>query len=288
MLEDVKSMLEKAKKGKYAIGAFNTVNLETTHAILAAAQELKSPVIVQITERTMEYAGGRAIFQLVKNLVEFYYQDIPVGIHLDHGKSVEIVEHAVDIGFPSVMYDGSRQPYADNFANTKKVVELCHANGVVVQAELGNIPYVGEVQITSDEQWDQYMADPDQVVPFVEGTGVDTLAVAIGNAHGLTRERSVPDYARLERIAKSVSCPLVLHGSSDWEDDRIRAVIERGISCFNVDTSLRMAFIYSLTNTCKESEDISLDLRKVLGKARDVVKDAVKDKIRMFGSENKA
>lgn len=287
MLEDVRMMLERGRKEGYAVGAFNTINLETTHAILMAAQELRAPVIVQVTERTLDYAGGRAIFQMIKHLVEYYYNDIPVGIHLDHGKSVEIVEHAAEIGFPSVMYDGSCQSYEDNLANTKKIVELAHKSGVVVQAEVGNVPYTGEIEITRDQQWDAYMTDPDQALAFYNETGVDSFAVAIGNAHGFTRERSVPDYARLEKIAEKISCPLVLHGASDWEEERVRTVIECGISCFNVDTSTRMAFVQDLRNTFKDSGNVSFDLRKILGKARNAAKESIKEKIRMFGSEDK-
>ncbi len=124
MIVSTKAILEEAKKGGYAVGAFNTVNLETTKAILEAAGELSSPVVVQMTEKTLDYAGGRVMFELVKNMAEFYFPKLPVSIHLDHGKSLEIVERAIELGFPSVMYDGSRKTYNDNLRTTKKVVEL--------------------------------------------------------------------------------------------------------------------------------------------------------------------
>src|SRR3989339_787752 len=126
MITSVKEILTKARAGGYAVGAFNTVNLETTRAIVDAAKELRSPVIIQITERTMEYAGGRMIYNIVKNDVEFYAPEIPVGIHLDHGKSFEATERCAEIGFGSVMYDGSRKKFEDNVRNTKEVVEYCH------------------------------------------------------------------------------------------------------------------------------------------------------------------
>ncbi|HLN18914.1 MAG TPA: class II fructose-bisphosphate aldolase, partial [Patescibacteria group bacterium] len=132
MITPVKEILEKARVGGYAVGAFNTVNLETTRAIIEAAQEMRSPVIVQITEKTMEYAGGRMIYHLVKNDAEFYAPEIPIGIHLDHGKSFEIIQRAVQIGFTSVMYDGSRKKFVDNLDITKKVVDFCHDKGVNV------------------------------------------------------------------------------------------------------------------------------------------------------------
>lgn len=284
MLVNVKTLLEKARMGKYAIGAFNTINLETAQAIIEAAKELSSPVIVQVTEKTFEYAGGRATYHLIKNFAEFYAPDVPVGIHLDHGKSFEVVERAMDIGFASVMYDGSRKEYVDNIATTKRIVEIAHGRGIVVQAELGNVPYLGEMQMENID-WEKYMTNPDQAVEFVKETGIDTLAVAIGNAHGFFRERSEPDYDRLETIAKRVEIPLVLHGASDWQSDRVKEVIARGISCFNIDTALRLAFIGGLREALHAEEET--DLRKVLTKARDYTKEVVKEKMRSFGSDGK-
>src|SRR4030042_5810216 len=132
MITSVKEILAKAREGSYAVGAFNTVNLETTRAIIEGAKEMRSPVIVQITEKTMEYAGGRLIYNLVKNDAEFYAPEIPVGIHLDHGKSFEIIQRAVTIGFSSVMYDGSRKKYEDNVVITKKVADFFHEGGGAV------------------------------------------------------------------------------------------------------------------------------------------------------------
>lgn len=285
MITDVKVLLEEAKAGKYAIGAFNTINLETTRAIIETARDLSSPVIVQVTEKTFDYAGGRALFHLIKNVAEFYAQDIPVGIHLDHGKSFEVVERAMDIGFGSVMYDGSRKEYVDNCMMTKKIVDIAHKKGIVVQAELGNVPYLGEMQM-EHIRWEDYMTDPDQVEAFVGETGIDTLAVAIGNAHGFFRERSEPDYERLSAIAKRVSVPLVLHGASDWNNGRVTEVVARGISCFNVDTAIRLAFIGGLREgLLSESES---DLRKVLGTAKEYTKSAIQEKILAFGSAGKA
>ena len=285
MIANVKEMLERAKAGGYAVGAFNAINLETTRAIMEAARELSSPVIIQMTEKTFDYAGGRAIFQLVKNTAEFYAPKIPIGIHLDHGKSFEVVERAMDIGFTSVMYDGSRKEYADNLMMTKKIVEIAHARGIVVQAELGNVPYIGEIQM-EDTDWEKYMTDPYQSKQFVEETKLDTLAVAIGNAHGFFRERTVPDYDRLGAIASLVSVPLVLHGSSDWPNDRVTEVIKRGISCFNVDTAIRLAFIGKLREALQSEEET--DLRKVLGKAMEATKETVKAKILAFGSDHRS
>lgn len=285
MLANVKTLLNDARAGTYAVGAFNAVNLETIRAIIDTAKELSSPVIVQVTEKTFDYAGGRAIFHLIKNIAEWYAPDIPVGIHLDHGKSFEVVERAMDIGFTSVMYDGSRKTYADNSMMTKKIVEIAHSRDIVVQAELGNVPYLGEMQM-ENIQWEQYMTDQDQAEQFVKETDIDTLAVAIGNAHGFFRERSEPDYERLEAIAKRVAVPLVLHGASDWNNGHVQEVIKRGISCFNVDTAIRLAFIGGMREALRAEEET--DLRQVLGIARAHTKAAIKEKILSFGSAGKA
>lgn len=286
MITSVKEILTKAREGGYAVGAFNTVNLETTRAIVDAAKETRSPVIIQVTEKTMEYAGGRGIFHLVKNDVEFYASDIPVGIHLDHGKSFEIIQRCLAIGYTSVMYDGSRKKYEDNLEITKKVVDFCHEKGTDVQGELGSVPYLGETQ-GGISDWDAYMTDPAQAAEFVKATGIDALAVAIGNAHGFVHERPEPDYERLEKINELCNIPLVLHGASDWENGRVTEVIKRGVSCFNVDTAIRMAFVNDLVNQLREDE-MNFDIRKLLGQSREAVKEAVKQKIRFFGSENKA
>lgn len=288
MITSVKEILASAREGGYAVGAFNTTNLETTKAIIEAAKELRSPVIVQITEKTMEYAGGRAIFNLVKNCAEFYAPEIPVGIHLDHGKSMEVIQRCAEIGFPSVMYDGSRKEYADNLAATSKVVEYCHRRGIAVQGELGSVPYLGEAANLTDADWEKYMTDPGQAEEFVAETGIDALAVAIGNAHGFVKERSVPDYDRLEMISRRVDVPLILHGASDWENGRVKEVIRRGVCCFNVDTATRLAFVNSLVKSVKEQSDVSFDLRKLLGGAREAVKETVKIKMKYFGSDGKA
>lgn len=287
MIESVKAILIKAKAGGYAVGAFNTTNLETTKAIVAAAKEMKSPVIIQVTEKTMDYTGGRQIFNMIKNEVEFYAPEIQVGIHLDHGKSFEIVQRAIEIGFTSVMYDGSRKEYVDNLATTKKIAEFSHERGIDIQAELGNVPYIGEGGVGKVD-WDKYMTDPEQAKDFVEKTGADTLAVAIGNAHGFFIERETPDFARLEKICSLVNVPIVLHGASDWEDGKAEQAIKSGVSCFNVDTATRMAFVNNLIKTIHDQKhEVSFDLRKLLGDARASIKEVVMEKMRLFGSDGK-
>jgi len=282
MIENVAELLREAREEKRALGAFNVFNLETAHAVLDAAKETDAPVVVQFTESTMDYIGGRAIFHSVKNLIGWYYPEVRAGIHLDHGKSIEIIERCVKMGVPSVMYDGSRQRLDDNIDATKRAAALCHEKGVSVQGELGSVPYIAERAAFPDEEWDKYMTDPDEAKRFVEETGIDTLAVAIGNAHGMAKERSEPDYARLEKIAEKVSVPIVMHGASDWDETRVREVVSRGVSCFNVDTDSRMAFVSSLAHSLQDSDGTSFNIRKILGNARHAMKESVKKKIVMF------
>lgn len=285
MMVSVKKLLQKARREGYALGAFNTVNLETTRAILEAAAELSAPVIVQMTEKTLDYGGGRAMFHLVKNTADFYFPGLPLGIHLDHGRNQAVVRRALGIGFKSVMMDASTLSYVENVEETKTIVREARAIGADVQAELGNVPYVGEVPDIEHMDWERYMTDPERVAEFVHTTGADTLAVAIGNAHANFPERTEPDYERLEAIRKATSVPLVLHGASDWSEDKVHAVIERGVSCFNVDTATRTAFLDVLKETITTTND--RDIRKVMFPAREAFKQAVKEKILLFRSDGK-
>lgn len=286
MIERVSKILDDANSGNYAVGAFNTINLEFTQAILEAAKIKNSPVIIQLTEKTMDYAGGRAIYGLIKNLIEFYYPQIPVGIHLDHGKDFEAVQRAIEIGFNSVMYDGSRKKYSDNLMTTKKIAEFCHERGVSIQGELGNVPYLKEVG-SVEINWDDYMTDPAQAEEFVRETGVDALAVAVGNAHDFAKERPVPDYARLADINQRLNMPLIMHGASDWNEDKTVEAVKCGINCFNVDTASRVAFVTSLGKTIDSKKSLSFDVREHLGAARAAVTEVVSGKMDMFGSSGK-
>ncbi len=286
MLVSAKEILTKAKEGGYAVGAFNTINLEITQGIMAAAKETRSPLIIQVTEKTFDYAGGRMIYEIIKKLAEDYDPEVKVAVHLDHGKSFEAVQRAVEIGFGSVMYDGSRKPFNDNLRITKSVVEYCHPKDIWVQGELGNVPYVSELKM-EDVDWDKYMTDPDQAKEFVEATGIDTLAVGIGNAHGFFKEREVPDWKRLSKIREMVDVPLIMHGASDWEDGKAKEAIKRGVSCFNIDTNTQLAFVSTLSSEFKD-HDPGIDPRDILEQAREAVKHSVMKKMELFGSAGKA
>lgn len=286
MIISSKKLLEQAQKGGYAIGAFNTVNLETTRAILEAAAELASPVIIQMTEKTFQYSGGQAMYHLVKNISDFYFPDIPTSIHLDHGRNVSVVREALAIGFKSVMMDASTLSYEENVSMTQEIVKEAHSKGAVVQGELGNVPYKGEVTDPESMDWDKYMTLPNQAAAYVRATGVDTLAIAIGNAHGSFPERPDPDFDRLVAIREHMDLPLVLHGASDWQEENVKKAIQLGITCFNVETATKTAFINTLRESLPTND--AVDIRKILMPAREAFKEAVKKKMEMFGSVGRA
>jgi len=286
MLADTKEILRSAQRGKYAVGAFNASNMETLQGIVMAAVQRKSPMIIQLTESAMKYAGAREIAEIAKIVIKDRSENVPIGLNLDHGKTFEIIRKAVDLGFTEVMIDGSRLSFEDNKNLTKRVVNFAHSKGLSVQAELGIVPYLGEIDI-SEVNWESLMTDPDRAKDFVESTKVDFLAVAIGNAHGFFREPERCDWERLKRIRKKVTIPLVLHGASDWSKDKIDMAINGGVSCFNVDTDIRLAFMHQLCKLVDDKCTIT-DPRKVMEPIREAIKNKVIEKINIFGSAMKA
>lgn len=287
MLADVKEILLNAQKGGYAVGAFNVSNMETVQGIVMAAIERRSPIVVQITESAMKYAGAKELAELVKVVIKERSEDVPIGLNLDHGKSIEIVRKAIDLGFTEVMIDGSRLTFDDNKNLTKRVVSLAHENNIPVQAELGIVPYLGEIDI-SEISWESLMTDPEKAKQFVDYTGVDFLAVAIGNAHGFFREPDKCDWKRLGIIANKVKIPLVLHGASDWSKEKIVNAVKGGICCFNVDTDIRLAFMHQLCQIIGGDKCTITDPRKVMDPVRTAIKKKVIEKINIFGSAMKA
>ncbi len=285
MLSDVKEILLRAQKGGYAVGAFNVSNMEIAQGVVMAAVEKRSPVILQITESAMKYAGAKEIAEIVKVVIEQRSEDIPVGLNLDHGKGFEIAKKAIELGFNEVMIDGSRLSFVENINLTKLVVDFAHKAKIAVQAELGIVPYLGEIDL-SDLDWNKLMTDPIKAKELVEKTRVDFLAVAIGNSHGFFQELDEADWERLEQIKNLVKIPLVLHGASDWSREKITKAIKGGICCFNVDTDIRLAFVHELHRATDEKCFIT-DPRKIMGLARDSVKRKVIEKINLFGGANK-
>lgn len=277
-------ILHKAKEGKYAVGAFNTSNMEMTQGIVRAAIALKKPCIIQTTVNAMNYAGDKVLGELIRSIIDHETNSHPlIGFHLDHGHSLEDIERAVEMGMDSVMIDASKLSFKDNIKLTKKVVDYAHSKGVSVQAELGRVPYLGQEEM--EINWDDIMTNPSEAKELVEQTGIDALAVGIGNAHGFFRERPEPDWERLAEIRKTVpGIPLILHGASDWRQDRVEKAVGGGISCFNIDTDIRIAFSTAICKFTTGRCDVS-DPRKMLGAAREKVMEKVIEKINMFAGE---
>lgn len=282
-LVPITPLLMAAEEAGYAVGAFNGNNLEIIQAIIMAAEAEASPVILQASQGAIKYAGLDYLATLGKIAAE--KARVPVALHLDHGTSFAQVVACIQSGFTSVMIDGSALPLAENITLTKKVVEVAHAVGVSVEAEIGRIPGTEEEISVGDRE--ALFTDPEEAQQFVAETGVDTLAVAVGTAHG--RYRGVPqlDFSRLEKIKQLVKIPLVLHGSSGVPDEMIREAISRGVRKINIDTNIREAFVRGLRQAWEKNPE-EIDPRRLLGPAREEMALTIREKIRLFGSAGRA
>ncbi|MFZ3170976.1 MAG: class II fructose-1,6-bisphosphate aldolase [Carboxydocellales bacterium] len=282
-LVPITELLKKAEEGGYAVGAFNCNNMEIVQAIIAAAEAERSPVIMQASQGAIKYAGLEFITSMAKVAAES--ATVPVALHIDHGTSFEQVMQCIRSGFSSVMIDGSKLPLNENIAITKKVIDVAHAVGVSVEAELGKIGGT-EDDIHVDAK-DAFFTNPEEARIFVQETGVDALAIAIGTAHGQYKGIPELDFPRLEKIRSLVNCPIVLHGSSGVPDEAIKKAITLGVRKVNIDTNIREAFVEACRQVLnKDAKEI--DPRKVLGPARDAATAVIREKIRVFGSNGKA
>lgn len=281
MLVNTRKMLQEARKGGYAVGAFNTSDLEITQAIIAAAEEQRSPVILQTSEKAIDYAGLEQIAQIMIEAAES--ATVPVAVHLDHGKSLERARQCLDVGYTSVMIDASHHDFDGNIELCKQVVALAQAKQATVEAELGII--------SGKEDYVKALAskltDPDEAVVFVAETKIDSLAVSIGNAHGIPSANEVFDLDRLEAISRKISLPLVLHGASGTHPARIKRAIELGVAKINIDTDVRLAFSNNLRHFLVSHPDV-YDPREMLGSAAEGVKQVVARKMKLFGSIDQA
>ena len=281
-LVTTKQLLLDAQKGGYAVGAFNVENMEMVQAVVEAAEELHSPVILQTTPSTVKYADVDFFFANVKTAAE--KAAVPVVMHLDHGNSFELAMRAFRAGYTSIMIDGSHESFEDNIAVTKAVVNACHPAEVPVEAELGKVG--GKEDDLEGGAGNPY-TDPMEAKAFVETTGVDSLAVAIGTAHGVYKGIPKLDVERLSEIRNMVSVPLVLHGTSGVPDEAVKECIKRGICKVNYATDLRIAFSKGVNAVLKENPEV-FDPKKYNARGREEVKKYVMDKIRVCGSAGKA
>lgn len=280
-LVTTKQLLLDAQKNGYAIGAFNVENMEMVQAVVAAAEELKSPVIMQTTPSTLKYADVDYFYANVATAAK--KASVPVVMHLDHGSSFELAMQAYRAGYTSIMIDGSHSIFEENIAVTKAVVDACHPGGIPVEAELGK---VGGKEDDLDGGNGGY-TEPSEAAEFVEATGIDSLAVAIGTAHGVYKGIPKLDVERLSQIREVVSIPLVLHGTSGVPDDAVRECIRRGICKVNYATDLRIAFTNGVKEVLAEKPE-TIDPKKYNAVGREKVKEYVMSKMLVCGSNGRA
>lgn len=282
-LVTVGELVKDAQLRGYAVGAFNLNNLEILHAIVQAAEEEKAPVILQASQGGLKYAGLDYIVAMAK--VAAKQASVPVALNLDHGTSFEQAVKCIRAGFSAVMIDGSHWSFKENIELTRKVVEVAHPSGVSVEGELGRIGGTEDDISVSDK--DAIYTDPDEAVKFVESTGVDALAVAVGTAHGVYKGVPKLDFERLADIRARVEVPLVLHGASGVPDESIQRAVQIGITKINIDTELRVAFSQTLKKYLEENPDV-IDPRKIIGPSRDSMREVVRSKMKLFGCSGKA
>ena len=280
MLVSAKEMLQKAREGHYAVGQFNINNLEWTKAILLTAQEMQSPVILGVSEGAGKYMGGyKTIVGMVNGLIEGLGITVPVALHLDHG-SYEGAKKCIEAGFSSIMFDGSAGDYETNIAATREIVKIAHSFGASVEGEIGHVGLASE---ESEDLTDMYTT-PEEAKAYIDATGVDALAIAIGSAHGVYKKKPMLNIERLKEIRAAVDTPLVLHGGSGLSDDDFKNTIREGIAKVNIFTDLCLAGDRATTDGNAQGIGY-LATRNLKVK---YIKEAVKEKIRLFGSENKA
>lgn len=306
MLVSSKPMLLKAMKGGYAVGAFNVNNMEMVQAIVDAAVLEHAPVIMQTSEGALAYGRVDYLYALVKKAAE---AKVPIAFHLDHGKEEKLVKAMIKLGLhTSVMFDGSPLPFAANILKTKAIVKLAHRKKIQVEAELGAIAGIEDFVSVSDR--DAHLTSPDQAAEFVQKTGCDSLAIAIGTSHGAYKFKgsSHLDIERLKEIKAVVDVPLVLHGASGvplWlkrrcldagceieeakgvSDESIARAVAGGINKINVDTDLRIAFTAAVRQALRD-DPANIDPRKYLAPARDLMTKVVRHKMQLFGCSGKA
>lgn len=282
MLVTGKELLLHAQENKYAVGAFNANNMEIIQAIIGAAEELNSPVIIQASQGGLNYAGIDYIAGLAK--IAAANSKVPVAIHLDHGTDFAQIIQCIRNGFTSVMIDASKYALEENIEKTKEIVRIAHSVGVSVEAELGKIGGT-EDDVVVDHK-DATFTNPEEARVFVDATGIDSLAIAVGTAHGVYKGEPKIDYDRIKEIREVVSIPLVLHGSSGVPYESLEKAISCGICKINIDTDIRAAFARRVKEFVLANPD-EIDPRKILGPATEEMKETIKEKMRVFGSEGK-
>lgn len=278
MLVNLNEVLKKAQKGKYAVGLFNTTDTDMLQAVIEAAEESNSPVILGTAEVLLPYGELKLIAPSV--IAAAKRAKVPVVVHYDHGLTFDRCIEALKLGFSSIMFDGSAKPYEQNIAETREMVKIAHAFGATVEGEIG---HVGEAAKEDNLLTDMYTT-PEEAKAYLEATGVDALAVAIGSAHGVYKKKPMLNIERLKEISSAVKVPLVLHGGSGLSDDDFKNTIRNGIAKVNIFTDLCLAGECAM----KDGEEKKLGYLETRNLKVEYIKEAVKHKMALFGSVNKA
>jgi fructose-bisphosphate aldolase class II len=305
MLVTAKKILVPARAKKYAVPAFNVNDLEFLKSVISAAVKMKSPVIVQTSEGAIQYAGMEYLIAMIRVAAK---APVPVVMHVDHGKDLNLIRQAIQSGYTSVMYDGSALPYAENVRNTKKVVSWAHPRGVSVEAEIGAL--AGIEDFVSVEEKDAKLTSPEEALRFANDTKCDSLAVAIGTSHGAFKfkDKTHLDIERLKKISKLVKLPIVLHGASGVLEDvkelaekygaklgvargvldaDITQAIKYGVAKINIDTDLRLAFTAGIREAVHDLPKV-IDPRKLLEPANLLMREVAMRKMKLFRSAGRA
>ena len=280
-LVSMTELLPHAKQKGYAVGQFNMNNLEFAQAISEAALEEKSPLIFGVSEGALKYMGMEFTVAIAEAAAK--KTGLPIALHLDHGSSFEVAMACIRAGFTSVMFDGSHYSFEENVRLTKEVVRAAHAMGVSVEGELGTIGGT-EDDVSLDESHAK-LAKPEEAIRFYEETGVDALAIAVGTAHGVYSGEPKIHYDIIEQVSKAIPIPVVLHGGSGVPDEAIRKAVEAGAGKINVNTENQVAFTGTIREVLNNDAKV-YDPRKYLTPARKAMVEVVREKIRLFGSNN--
>ena len=278
MLVNLNEVLKKAQKEKYAVGLFNTTDTDMLQAVIEAAEESNSPVILGTAEVLLPYGELKLIAPSV--IAAAKRAKVPVVVHYDHGLTFDRCIEALKLGFSSIMFDGSAKPYEQNIAETREMVKIAHAFGATVEGEIG---HVGEAAKEDNLLTDMYTT-PEEAKAYLDATGVDALAVAIGSAHGVYKKKPMLNIERLKEISGAVKVPLVLHGGSGLSDDDFKNTIRNGIAKVNIFTDLCLAGERAM----KDGEEKKLGYLETRNLKVEYIKEAVKHKMALFGSINKA
>ncbi|KEI73346.1 tagatose bisphosphate family class II aldolase [Endozoicomonas elysicola] len=281
-LYSTRQMLLDAQANQYAVPAFNIHNLETVRVVVETAAEMRSPIILAGTPGTISYAGARYLVAIAQTASEIH--DIPIALHLDHHESLGAIKPLIDMGVKSVMIDGSHHDFEENIRIVREVVQYAHARDVTVEAELGRLG--GQEDDLIVDEKDALYTNPAQAAEFIERTGIDSLAVAIGTAHGMYKSEPKLDFERLAEIRNVTTAPLVLHGASGISTPDVRRTIELGVTKVNVATELKIAFSDKVKEYFLANPEAN-DPRKYMEPGKDAMAALIREKIDMCGSSNR-